>query len=312
MGKVLVTGGAGFIGSHVVDHLVNQGKEVIIVDNLSTGKLEYVNQSELVSFYEVDITEKEKLEDVFFTHQGIASIIHLAAQSKVGPSVENPILDATINIDGTIHVLEFARKYGIQTFIYASSAAVYGPVETLPIKEEEKLQPLSPYGVSKLAAEEYIKAYGRLYGFDVFALRFANVYGPRQSVATEAGVITIFIDQLLADKQVVVYGDGEQTRDFVYVEDVAKAVLRCLLYDGKLDEMVFNVSTNTETSVASLLQIICNEIGVTYTPQFEEERPGDIKESYLANDKLKSSLGWKPTVSLEQGLEKTIEWSKRR
>lgn len=308
MGKVIVTGGAGFIGSHVVDLLIERGKYVIVIDNMSSGKIENIEQHKRIHLYEYDIND-DRLKDVFTNHKDVEGLIHLAAQSKVTPSVEDPNYDAKININGTIHLLELCRKHGVQNVVYASSAAVYGHTETLPIVEETTVQPLSPYGVSKYAGEEYVKAFGRLYEMNVHALRFANVYGPRQSAETEAGVITIFIEQLMSGKQPVIFGDGEQTRDFVYVEDVAKAVVSCLLEaSSERSDRVYNVSTGYETSINNLLQEMCNVLQIDFSPQYKEERPGDIKESYLANDRLRTDYKWEPNVALPEGILKTINY----
>ncbi|WP_096190291.1 SDR family NAD(P)-dependent oxidoreductase [Evansella halocellulosilytica] len=308
MGKVIVTGGAGFIGSHVVDLLIERGKDVIVIDNMSSGKIENIEQHKSIHLYEYDIND-DRLKDVFADHIDVEGLIHLAAQSKVTPSVEDPNYDAKININGTIHLLELCRKHGVQNVVYASSAAVYGHTETLPIVEETTVQPLSPYGVSKYAGEEYVKAFGRLYEMNVHALRFANVYGPRQSAETEAGVITIFIEQLMSGAQPVIFGDGEQTRDFVYVEDVAKAVMSCLLdASSERIDRVYNVSTGYETSINNLLQEMCKVLQIDFSPQYKEERPGDIKESYLANDRLRTDYKWEPNVALPEGILKTINY----
>ncbi|WP_078594247.1 NAD-dependent epimerase/dehydratase family protein [Evansella clarkii] len=308
MDKILVTGGAGFIGSHVVDLLIEQEKEVIVVDNMSTGSYENLNKD--VKLEETDITDNLGLNEVFNKHKDINGVVHLAAQSKVGPSVEDPGTDANINIQGTINLLELCRKNNINSFVYASSAAVYGHAEQLPITENAATNPLSPYGVSKLAGEEYVKAYGRLYGINVFALRFANVFGPRQSPHTEAGVISIFIEQLLQGKRPVIFGDGKQTRDFIYVKDIAEAVVNCLTNKDKpaIDNAVYNVSTCSETSVQELLSTLCDITVAENKQQFEEERPGDIKYSYLDNSRLSADFNWKPGVSLKDGLEQTVKY----
>ncbi|WP_088032404.1 NAD-dependent epimerase/dehydratase family protein [Evansella clarkii] len=307
MDKILVTGGAGFIGSHVVDLLIEQEKEVIVVDNMSTGS--YKNLNKDAKLEETDITDNLGLNEVFNKHKDINGVVHLAAQSKVGPSVENPGTDANINIQGTINLLELCRKNNINSFVYASSAAVYGHAEQLPITENAETNPLSPYGVSKLAGEEYVKAYGRLYGMDVFALRFANVFGPRQSPHTEAGVISIFIEQLLRGEVPAIYGDGEQTRDFIFVRDVAAAVVLCLKHINEHSQQpIYNVSTGTETSINFLLKDLCNALNENFNPEYKEERPGDIKKSYLDNRKIMAKLRWAPEVSLSTGLLSTIKF----
>jgi UDP-glucose 4-epimerase len=312
MDKILVTGGAGFIGSHVVDLLIEQEKEVIVVDNMSTGSYENLNKD--VKLEETDITDNLGLNEVFNKHKDINGVVHLAAQSKVGPSVEDPGTDANINIQGTINLLELCRKNNINSFVYASSAAVYGHAEQLPITESAETNPLAPYGVSKLAGEEYVKAYGRLYGMNVFALRFANVFGPRQSPHTEAGVISIFIEQLLQGKRPVIFGDGKQTRDFIFVKDIAEAVVHCLTNKDKpaSDNAVYNVSTCSETSIDHLLSNLCEIMEISNNPRFEEERPGDIKFSYLDNSRLTTAFNCHPKVTIKKGLEETIRFYKSK
>ncbi|SES41246.1 SDR family NAD(P)-dependent oxidoreductase [Salipaludibacillus aurantiacus] len=308
MNKVLVTGGAGFIGSHVTDFLIDEGTHVVILDNLSSGDLKNINKSMHVTFIEGDVRDTKAVQDTFERHPEIGAVVHMAAQSKVGPSIENPHEDLAINVSGTLNLLEEARKKNVKTFVYASSAAVYGHVDNLPVTEETPTRPLSPYGVSKLSAEEYVKAYSRLYDMNVAALRFANVYGPRQSAATEAGVITIFIERLLAGEQPVIQGDGQQTRDFIYVEDVARAVMKVLEDPAKNKGAVFNVSSETSTSVEELLRKICGALNVPFTPDYTEERPGDIKHSYLSREKLSNALDWTPLTPLEDGLAKTADY----
>ncbi|AXF56536.1 SDR family NAD(P)-dependent oxidoreductase [Salicibibacter kimchii] len=314
MQKILVTGGAGFIGSHVVDALVEQGKSVLIADNLSTGKNAHVNPSENTYFFDVDITKRDRLEQIFRQHSDIDGVIHLAAQSKASPSLDAPEHDANINIHGTVNVLELTKAYEVKNFIYASSAAVYGDQQTLPIAEDVAVEPLSPYGVSKQAGEEYVKAYRRLYDIDARVLRFANVYGPRQSVDTEAGVITIFVEQLLNGEQPGIYGDGKQTRDFIYVTDVASAILHCLFEEPSEPEEsspVYNVGTGQETSVEELLRELCAVMDQRYRPLYMEKRPGDIEKSYLDNRKLRANYAWEPETSLADGLTATIAHAKR-
>ncbi|MCD8501162.1 MAG: NAD-dependent epimerase/dehydratase family protein [Bacillaceae bacterium] len=311
MEKIVVTGGAGFIGSHVVDLLVDAGKQVLIIDNFSTGSRKNINKSELVTVAEIDIRDREALVDVFSQNNDISGVVHLAAQSKVTPSIERPDLDASINIQGTINVLQASEQQGIKRFIYASSAAVYGQTTDLPIKETSVTAPLSPYGVSKLAGEEYVKAYARLYEMEVYALRFANVYGPRQTAATEAGVITIFVEQLLKGTQPTIHGDGQQTRDFVYVKDVANAILACLSSTyAKNNSPVFHVSSGLETSIEQLLTELCSILNVQYAPIHEEERLGDIKYSYLDHSYLTSTIGWRCKTALKQGLVDTLHYYK--
>ncbi|WP_280770568.1 SDR family NAD(P)-dependent oxidoreductase [Salipaludibacillus daqingensis] len=310
MNKVLVTGGAGFIGSHVTDLLVEKGHEVVILDNLSSGDKKNINPSSLVTFVEGDVRDEKTVSETFRQHATIDAVVHLAAQSKVGPSLESPQNDLDINIHGTVNVLEGARKHNVSNVVYSSSAAVYGHVEVLPVSEQASAAPLSPYGVSKLAGEEYVKAYGRLYDLNVSVLRFANVFGPRQSAATEAGVITIFIEQLIEGTQPTIQGDGKQTRDFVYVKDVVRAVVDCLEKTDKIasPNPVYNVSTETMTSVEELLKQLCSAVGENFDPLYVEERKGDIKHSYLSYSKLSEEFDWAPETKLEEGLVNTVEY----
>lgn len=310
MNTVLITGGAGFIGSHVTDLLEAAGDEVVILDNLSSGNLKYVKNSRYVTFVEGDVTDRGTIREVFQMYPDISSVVHLAAQSKVGPSIENPQEDMNINVLGTLNLLEESRLSGVKKFVYASSAAVYGHVDRLPVTEATETNPLSPYGVSKLAAEEYVKAFGRLYHMDVTALRFANVFGPRQSADTEAGVITIFIERLLNGEQAVIQGDGKQTRDFIYVEDVARSVTAALREGTAGAGAVYNVSSRTSTSIEELLKVICQHAGVPFDPAYAEERPGDIKHSYLCNEKLSAAFKWQPETSFEDGIRKTVDYYK--
>ncbi|SDO06392.1 SDR family NAD(P)-dependent oxidoreductase [Alkalicoccus daliensis] len=304
MKTILITGGAGFIGSHTVELLLRRDYQVIILDNLSSGDRN--NVPEQAVFIEGDIRD-EKGTARIFAEYSIDGVIHLAAQSKVGPSVERPEEDMAINVLGTVNLLQAAQKYHTRKFVFASSAAVYGHVEELPVTEASPTAPLSPYGTSKLAAEAYIQMFHRLYGFEIGILRFSNVYGPRQTAATEAGVITIFIDQLLAGEAPTIQGDGQQTRDFVYVEDVAAAIFASL-EQPQQDNPVYNVSTSSQTSVETLLKKLSEAAGKPFFPKYAEERAGDIKHSYLTYKHLAQSFGWKPEVPLDRGIAETMKY----
>ncbi|UTR16204.1 SDR family NAD(P)-dependent oxidoreductase [Salipaludibacillus sp. LMS25] len=309
MDTVLITGGAGFIGSHVTDALVESGISVVVLDNLSTGNRRNINLSPAVTFIEGDVRDDDLIEKIFKKNPSMSSVIHLAAQSKVGPSLNNPLEDLMINVKGTVTLLEVARRHEVKTFVYASSAAVYGHVENLPITEEEHTKPLSPYGASKLAAEQYVQTFGALYDMNISALRFANVYGPRQSADTEAGVITIFIEKLLSGRTPLIQGDGQQTRDFVYVDDVVKAVITPFLRSNETKvNGVFNVSSQSQTTINQLLMVLCREVGNTFNPDYSSERPGDIKHSYLSHDKITKIFNWKPHTSLNEGLKRTVQY----
>jgi UDP-glucose 4-epimerase len=299
--KVVVTGGAGFIASHIVDALVDIGHQVAVIDNLSTGKREYINSRAL--FYELDIMDPN-VASVFQTFQP-EILIHHAAQIEVRSSMLNPISDATTNIIGSIQLLEFCRVYGVRKIIYASSAAVYGVPVTLGVSEEHPIHPQSCYGVSKHTVEHYIDVYSRLYGLDYTILRYANVYGVRQDPKGEGGVISVFIDKWLHGTLPVIYGDGKQTRDFIYVKDVVQANLAALTKGSKT---IVNIGTNHETSINELLALMNDIFNKSLMPVYKEKRPGDIEHSRLDNRLAKERLAWEPQYSLRVGLRETCEY----
>ncbi|MCP1354887.1 SDR family oxidoreductase [Aneurinibacillus migulanus] len=299
--KVLVTGGAGFIGSHIVDQALEAGYEVCIVDDLSTGKRGQVNPQ--ASFYEMDI-ESLDIERVFQAERP-DFVIHQAAQSSVPVSVQNPVHDAKINIVGTINLLEAARKHGVRKVVYASSAAVYGEPQYMGIDEVHPKQPLSPYGISKYVPEFYLNAYHHLYGLNYTAFRYANVFGERQDPKGEGGVVSIFVDRALAEEELTVFGDGQQTRDFVYVKDVARANIMALTSG---DNEIFNISTNEKTSINQLIALMNDALGTELKVRYDAPREGDILHSYLDNANAIEKLGWTPRYSLRQGLEKTLHF----
>ena len=252
---VLVTGGAGFIGSHTVDLLVEEGTEVVVIDDLSSGKLE--NLEHTVPFYRLDVRSKE-VERCFLEHE-IDAVIHLAAQVSVESSLKEPQRDMEINLGGTLNLLELCRKHDVAKFVFASSVAVYGEPKYVPVDEQHELAPLAPYGCSKLASEFYLKLYSRLYGLQTVSLRYANVYGPRQRSDGEGGVIAIFARRALLGEPLVIYGDGNQTRDFVYVRDVARANLLAL--GRSVKSLGLNIATSKETSINQLVEILKQQLG---------------------------------------------------
>lgn len=286
---VLVTGGAGFIGSYIVDLLINNNYNVVIVDNMSLGKLENINPA--AKFYSMDISSPD-IERVFKENK-IEHVSHHAAQAAVSVSTFNPILDAKSNIIGTVNLLELAKKYKIKKFIYASTAAVYGTPEYLPVDEKHSLKPISNYGLSKLTAEKYIQ----LSGIDYLIFRYANVYGPRQNALGEAGVISIFKEKIKNNEILEIHGDGEQTRDFLYVKDVAQANLKAI--QSNINNEIFNISTNSHININTLFDLVKKEsTKIKYTSR----RGGDIKDSVLNNQKAINFLGWNPKYNLKQGL----------
>lgn len=299
--KVLVTGGAGFIGSHIVDQLVEKGDQVVIVDNISSGRKENINEK--ARFYQIDITDSDLLN--VFERERPEAVIHQAAQIHVHTSVKEPMFDATVNILGTINLLEACRKTGVKKVVYASSAAIYGNPEYLPIDEKHPVAPLSGYGVSKYTPEHYFAIYRQLYGLNYTILRYANVYGLRQDPRGEGGVISILVDKYLRRELFTVFGDGEQTRDYIYVGDVARANIMAL---SQGDGEVFNVGTGVSTSLNEVVKRFNEIAGYENKVEYGPEREGDIKHSYFNNGKIRRVLGWQPEVTLEEGLRKTYEY----
>ena len=288
--RAIVTGGAGFIGSHVVDALLARGDEVTVVDDLSTGRRDYVDPS--ARLVEHDIREPFDLAaDVVF---------HLAAQADVGTSVERPIFDAEVNILGTLNTLEAARGTGAAFVFTSTGGAIYGDVER-PAVEGAPLRPVSPYGMAKLAAEGYVAGWSRTHGLETAVLRLANVYGPRQSAALEGGVVAIFLERMADGRPTAIFGDGEQSRDFVYVEDVVRALLAAA---GR-GNGIFNVGTGQETTVNRLHEL-CREVaGAAALPEHGPTRAGDARRSVLDARHAAQELGWEAKTSLEDGLRKT-------
>ncbi|ACX73455.1 NAD-dependent epimerase/dehydratase [Methanocaldococcus vulcanius M7] len=297
---ILVTGGAGFIGSHIVDKLIENNYDVIILDNLTTGNKNNINPK--AEFVNADIRNKDLDEKINF--KDVEVVIHQAAQINVRNSVENPVYDADVNILGTINILEMMRKYDINKIIFASSGgAVYGEPNYLPVDENHPINPLSPYGLSKYVGEEYIQLYNRLYGTEYAILRYSNVYGERQDPRGEAGVISIFIDKMLKNQRPIIFGDGNQTRDFVYVGDVAKANLMALNWKNE----VVNIGTGKETSVNELYKVIANELNYNNKPIYDKPREGEVYRIFL-DVKKAQNLGWVPDVDLKEGIKKVINW----
>jgi UDP-glucose 4-epimerase len=296
--RAVVTGGAGFIGSHVVDALLARGDEVVVLDSLVTGKRENVPAG--AELREQDI--REPLADVFDDVRP-AAVFHLAAQADVRVSVEHPVEDAEANVLGTIRVLEAARPHGAQVVFSSTGGAIYGECER-PASETAPLRPVSPYGIAKLAAEEYLRGYNRLYGSTHVALRYGNVYGPRQDPHGEAGVVAIFLGALAAGQAPKIFGEGTQTRDYVYVGDVARATLQAHGQEGG----VFNVGTGAETSVLELFdhcrRVAGSELQATHAPP----RLGELQRSALDPTLAASGLGFQAFVGLEDGLQATWEW----
>jgi len=305
--SILVTGGAGFIGSNMVDVLIEEEKEVIIVDNLSTGYKENINEKAI--FYNIDLTDR-KLFDVFDNHD-IEKVIHLGAQIDVTRSVNDPIYDSHVNIQGSINLFQACVKHETKKVVYASSAAVYGEPNYLPINEKHRVKAMSPYGVSKHTPEHYLKYFNKEYGLDYTVLRYSNAYGPRQSAAGEGGVIAIFIDRMLDSKRPVIYGDGEQTRDFIHVYDVIQANLKAMDTDTA-SRKTLNVSTRSETTVNKLVKLINEELDKQIEPIYKERKKGDIRHSILDNSKALDYLDWEPQYEIEEGIKQTVKYYLQR
>ena len=300
--KILVTGGAGFIGSHVVDALIEAGHHVSIVDNLwerGGGKLENINPQ--ANFYKIDIREPA-LSEVFRKEQPEV-IFHLAAQHSVKISTEDPTHDAGVNVLGLINLLQNAARFGVCKIIFSSSGATYGTALKMPVDENTVQHPELPYGTTKMASEFYLRFWKNLYGLNFTILRYGNVYGPRQDPLGEAGVIAIFSRQILMNESVRIDWDGEQQKDYVYVGDVAAANLLALTSgDGE----AYCIASGKGTSVNALYQGLANEIGHGVEIRRAPKRPGDIYLSYFDCSKARRELGWKPAVSLEEGLHLTV------
>ena len=300
--KLLITGGAGFIASHVVDAAIERGHSVVIVDDLSMGKMENVNPR--AKFIKMDIRELT-IRDLFREEQ-FDVVMHHAAQMDVRKSVDDPQFDASVNIVGTINLLENARAFGVKKFTFASTGgAIYGEQDYFPADEEHPLRPLSPYGIAKLAVEKYLFYYNAVFGMQYIALRYANIYGPRQNPHGEAGVIAIFADKMFAGEQPVINGDGKQTRDYTYVGDVVRANMFALEYEKS---GIFNVGTGIETDVNQLFNYLKEFTGSKCAEQHAPAKKGEQLRSVLNYSKIKNVFGWEPIVSLEDGLARTVQY----
>jgi len=307
IGRAVVTGGAGFIGANLVDRLVDDGTEVLVVDDLSAGSLARLGAARRrgkVTFHQIDVREREIADLV--ARFAPDALFHLAAQIDVRASVADPVHDADVNVLGTINVLEAVRKAGTPRVVFASSGgAAFGAADRLPTDETAPRRPESPYGVAKTAVDEYFDYYHRMHGIDYLSLGFANVYGPGQDPAGEAGVVAIFVGDLLGRRQPIIYGDGSQTRDFVFVEDVTDACVRAAVTGGG---RFVNVGTGEETSVLELYRLIAQVVGSSAEPRFAPERPGETARSCLDAGNARRLLGWEPWTPLDEGIRQTVEW----
>ncbi|WP_151529366.1 MULTISPECIES: GDP-mannose 4,6-dehydratase [Corynebacterium] len=306
--NTLVTGGAGFIGSHLVDALVARGDSVVVVDNLSHGRRD--NLRDALETGQVTLLEDDVLSCDFIAvcrEYRPEVIFHLAAQIDVRSSVADPVFDAEMNTISTIRIAEAARQTGVRKVVYTSSGgAIYGRPESFPVSEEEPVRPMSPYAASKVGGETYLNMYRRLYGLDCTHIAPANVYGPRQDPHGEAGVVAIFSKNLLAGASTVVFGEGSNTRDYVYVGDLVRAFVAASGEQGS--GMRFNIGTGVETTDRALHSLVAQAVGVTDEPRFEPARVGDVPRSCLDSSRAQAVLGWRPEVDVAEGIARTVEY----
>jgi UDP-glucose 4-epimerase len=303
--NILVTGGAGFIGSNIADAYIKIGHKVIIADNLSTGVKGYINPEAM--FYEIDI-RNDNLEEIFKEHK-IDVINHHAAQIDLRKSVENPKFDIENNVIGAINLFQNAVKYGVKKVIFASTGgAIYGEHDYYPADEEHPIRPYAPYGINKLTVEKYLFYYNHVYGLDYIVLRYANVYGPRQNPNGECGVVAIFTDKILRNIQPLINGDGEQTRDYVFVDDVVRA--NVLALDAK-GPSVYNIGTTVETTVNYIFDKLNTLSGKGFNEKHGPEKKGEQRRSVLSYEKIKKELGWEPKINMENGLRLTVNYFKK-
>lgn len=305
--KILVTGGAGFIGSHVVDGYLAEGHGVVVVDDLSRGSRQ--NPPAGVPFYQVDVRDQSALEEVFKKEKPEA-VNHHAAHIDVRTSVNDPVFDAECNILGSIHLLQLSVQHKVRRFVYASTGgAIYGEPKVLPATEETLVLPLAPYGISKHVVEHYLYTYGLLYGLPYVILRYGNVYGPRQSSKGEAGVVAIFCEQMLRKISPTIYGNGKKTRDYIEVSDVVQANVTAL---SAGDREIFNIATGVATTDYGVFVAVREALGIPpFEPKYAPKRPGEVDHIALDVSKARAKLGWWPRVELSQGIKRTAEWFKK-
>jgi UDP-glucose 4-epimerase len=300
--QILVTGGAGFIGSHIVDAYLQEGHQVVVVDNLSTGKKSNLNQAAV--FYPIDICSWKELELVFQKH-AFEVVNHHAAQINLRRSMDEPVFDAEVNIIGSLNLFELCRKYGVKKFIFASSGgAIYGIPKQIPVDEKAPTKPLSPYGIAKLSVEQYLEYYFQVWDLERIILRYGNVYGPRQDPQGEAGVISIFCNNILKGDPCIVFGDGSKTRDYVSVHDIASANLLVLNSSAN----IYNLGTGLETSVNQLIDLLQKVANQKISIIYDQDRKGEIERIALFSRQARELLGWETTIPLNKGIEEVFRW----
>ncbi|MCD6094580.1 SDR family oxidoreductase [bacterium] len=300
--KILITGGAGFIGSHLVDRLIKQNHKVVVVDNLSTGKKKNLNPK--AKFYKIDI-RSPKISQIF-ERERPKIVFHFAAQIDLRKSIEDPIRDAKINILGSLNLLENCKRFRVKRFIFASTGgAIYGDAHIIPTPEDYPEFPLSPYGIEKLAIDKYLNYYHKVFGLPFISLRLANVYGPRQNSKGEAGVVAIFCDKMLQGQQPIINGNGKQTRDFVYVDDVVEASILAM---KSKKTGIYNIGTGKETDINTIFRKLKRLTTSNCKKVHGPVKPGEQKRSCLDFSKAKKELGWRPKYSVDRGLEEVVRW----
>jgi UDP-glucose 4-epimerase len=305
--RILVTGGAGFIGSHLVDKLIKVDADVTVLDSLDTGKMENIAQHEKKDNFHFVRGDIRNLNVVKQLVKDVDAVFNLAAIASVQRSVENPLLVNDVNLEGTLNLLKASVDSNVKRFIQISSAAVYGDTVKLPVQEDSNPKPLSPYAVSKLATENYAKVFNQIYGLETVCLRYFNIYGPRQANNEYSGAITIFVNDLLENQPPKIFGDGKQTRDFVFVEDAVSATMLALTENNAVGK-IFNIASGKATTINKIVQILqklmCKP---NLKPIHEEPREGDIRHSYASIEKARTLLGYEPKFSLEKGLKKLVQ-----
>ncbi len=303
MAKVLVTGGCGFIGSHTVDRLIEEGNEVFVIDNLSTGFIENLNKKAI--FYNIDIQNRDELREIF-ENQRFDFVFHFAAQINVRRGEEDPNFDINVNVLGTLNLLEELKKNPPKKIIFSSTGGViYGLTNIFPTPEDVEPFPICIYGISKLTCEKLLYSYFKNYGINFVSLRYGNVYGPKQNYLSEAGVISIFISRILERKECIIFGDGNQTRDFIYIDDVVDANILFMKNDVN---GIFNVGTGIETSVNRIFEIIKENIGKDCKKVYTKEKKGELRRSCISIEKIRRKTGWFPKYKIEEGIKRTINW----